>query len=37
VLKGGPLRPLAVKLEGGSEKDLLGLNLTDEKVYRMWS
>ncbi|CAD8103243.1 unnamed protein product [Paramecium sonneborni] len=37
ILKGQPLRPLAIKLEGGSEKDLLGLNLTDEKVYRMWS
>ena len=34
---GRPLRPLAIKLEGSGEKDLLTVNLTEEKLARMWS
>jgi len=37
VLKGQPLRPLAIKLEGSNEKDLLSVNLTEDKMFRMWS
>lgn len=32
-----PLRPLAVKLEGGSEKELLTVNLEEQKTSRTWS
>ncbi|EGR31735.1 hypothetical protein IMG5_103090 [Ichthyophthirius multifiliis] len=32
-----PLRPLAVKLDGGSEKDLLTQGLEETKMVRKWS
>eukprot|EP00825_Cyclidium_porcatum_P011085 TRINITY_DN1566_c0_g1_i6.p1 TRINITY_DN1566_c0_g1~~TRINITY_DN1566_c0_g1_i6.p1 ORF type:complete len:1401 (+),score=376.97 TRINITY_DN1566_c0_g1_i6:144-4346(+) len=32
-----PLRPLAIKLEGGSEKDQLTVGLEEKKLTRCWS